>query len=116
MLKTKLTAINNAKKISIKSANKKDIQIKKPKKKIEGRNKKFECDFGNYGATQNIYFSRNLGILGHLELIKNINESFKTRDDNKKNESYKISDDDEVNDQLNKDFINIKKFIMNHDV
>ena len=75
----------NAKKISIKSANKKDIQIKKPKKKIEGRNKKFECDFGNYGATQNIYFSRNLGILGHLELIKNINESFKTRDDNKKN-------------------------------
>ena len=35
---------------------------------------------------------------------------------NKKIESYKISDDDEVNDQLNKDFINIKKFIMNHDV
>ena len=78
----------NAKKISIKSSNKKDnIQIKKPKKKIEGRNKKFENELGNYGGTQNLYFSRNLGILGHLELIKNINDSFKTREDNKKNYS-----------------------------
>jgi hypothetical protein len=78
----------NAKKISIKSSNKKDnIQIKKPKKKIEGRNKKFENELGNYGATQNLYFSRNLGILGHLELIKNINDSFKTKEDNKKNYS-----------------------------
>ena len=75
----------NTKKISIKSTNKKDIQIKKPKKKIEGRNKKSDYDLGNYGATQNIYFSRNLGILGHLELIKNINNSFKTKEDNRKN-------------------------------
>ena len=74
----------NAKKISIKSANKKDIQIKKPKKKIESRNKKFENDLGNYGATHNLYFSKNMGlVLGNLELIKNINDSFKSKDDKK---------------------------------
>ena len=76
----------NTKKISIKSTNKKEIQIKKPKKKIESRNKKQENEFGNFGATQNIQFAKNLG-LGNFELIKNINESFKTRDDNKKNYS-----------------------------
>ena len=76
----------NTKKISLKSANKKEIQIKKPKKKIESRNKKQENEFGNFGATQNIQFAKNLG-LGNFELIKNINESFKTRDDNKKNYS-----------------------------
>ena len=76
----------NTKKISLKSANKKEIQIKKPKKKIEGRNKKFENELGNLGATQNVNFAKNLG-LGNLELIKNINDSFKTKDDNKKNYS-----------------------------
>ena len=76
----------NTKKISLKSANKKEIQIKKPKKKIEGRNKKFENELGNLGATQNINLAKNLG-LGNFELIKSINDSFKTRDDNKKNYS-----------------------------
>ena len=75
----------NTKKISIKS-NKKEIQIKKPKKKIEGRNKKLDNDFGNFGATQNIQIAKNLG-LGNFELIKNINDSFKTKEDNKKNYS-----------------------------
>ena len=76
----------NTKKISIKSSYKKDIQIKKPKKKIESRNKKFENDLGNYGATQNLYYSKNMGlVLGNLELIKNINDSFKSKDDNKNN-------------------------------
>ena len=75
----------NIKKMSIKN-NKKDIQIKKPKKRMESRNRQFETDLGNYGATQNVYLSKYLGFrLENLELIKNISESFKTREDNKKN-------------------------------
>ena len=65
---------------------KKDIQIKKPKKRKESRNRQFETELGNYGATQNVYLSKYLGFrLENLELIKNISESFKTREDNKKN-------------------------------
>ena len=75
----------NIKKMSIKNI-KKDIQIKKPKKRKESRNRQFETEFGNYGATQNVYLSKYLGFrLENLELIKNISESFKTREDNKKN-------------------------------
>ena len=68
----------NTKKINLKNTNKKDVQIKKPKKKVEGRNKKFETDIINFGATQNIQIAKNINL--GIDFIKNINDSFKSRD------------------------------------
>ena len=85
-----LISKDNNKRVNIKNTNKKTNQIKKPKKKIESRNKNLENGFENYGITQNI----NLGNKfifgsGNFELIKNINDSFKTKDN--RNNNYNSS-------------------------
>ena len=59
---------NNNKKISLKNGKKSSYKSQKSKKKIEGRNKKFENGMKNFGMTEN---SKDM----------NGNESFKTRDD-----------------------------------
>ena len=76
-------------------------------------------------------FNTNLDFMSDFDLEKDEDKSFSSfesenGDDsfekieiktkyNKKNDNCKISDD-EVNDKLNRDFIDIKNFILNHDV
>ena len=68
--------IPNNKNISLKKGTKTTNLIKKTKKKIEGRNKKFEDSEKNYGKTET--YKRT-------DINENYNNSFKTKDDNKNN-------------------------------
>ena len=64
----------STKKINLKNAKKKSSQIKKSKKKIESRNKKYENGIKNFGITE---------ISKGMEIIRKINDSFRTKEDNK---------------------------------
>ena len=76
---------NTNKKIDIKNNNKKSSKIKKPKKKIESRNKNIENDLCNYAITQNNLGNNFLFDSSNMELIKIKNGSFKTKDDENAN-------------------------------
>ena len=71
--------IPNNKNLSLKKVTKTSNLIKKTKKKIEGRNKKFEDAEKNYGKTET--FKRK-------GINENNNNLFKTKEDNKANNNY----------------------------
>jgi hypothetical protein len=70
----------NSKKASVKNGKKTTSQVKKTKKKIESRNKNFDGEYKGYGKTENFGFG---------DINKNINDSFKTKEDNKNFNSSK---------------------------
>ena len=64
----------NSKKINLKNPKKKSNQIKKGKKKIEGRNKQVENGFKQFGITE---------ISKGTEVIRRINDSFRNKENSK---------------------------------
>jgi hypothetical protein len=64
----------NTKKINLKNTKKKSNQIKKSKKKIEGRNKQLEIGFKQFGITE---------ITKGTEVIRKINDSFRNKENTK---------------------------------